>query len=1133
MIKFFTGRSGSGKSCAIIEKIRDLIETSENNAVVIVPEQETVVWETKLAEILPESANLRLEVTNFTRLSNSVFREYGGLADSVIDEGARVLLIWRAMLSVWDSMRVYNNISSREDRSIPVLMKAIDELKSSGITPGEAEKALDLMRDEERLGLIDENNSQNNENPNSKKVNGTLSDRLADVVLVYSAYESLLHEEYIDRADLETKLAETLSQHPFFENKTIFIDSFLSFTMGQEKVIREIFETAADVYMTFMTTFGTQERSKIDKESSNNSDMLEDYEELQFTETTASLKRMITLANRVGKNYEIIPFKKNYRHENNEQLALIERYLFDYSFNEESNRLKDTNKDNDAQLKIDENVQNVQIVGCNNKYNEGEACSAIVASLLKKGYKYKDIAVVAHDISKYDGIVDSALRRHGFSCFISESSGIMRNPVIKFIKSSLAVLSKGWRRQDIICLIKTKLSAIDTKPEEDEDFAADFFEKYITLWDIKSKKMYTGDDWSMNPAGYKIGISEYGEKVLGIVNKARIKISDPLIELDEVFENRTPSVREIAESLVQYAKNVDVIKGLNRLGDAYRSLGMLTEAEKVESGWKITCEILDKIVEFLGDTTLDAIRFMGIFDKVAASMDVGTIPEGTDEIILGSAQGIRLDNKKCIIILGSNEGEFPGNNSVNKTFFADKDKEILEKYGMNFSEKDSNELASREFCMYYRSVSAASEELYVLLENDKELSEGARRIKFILPDSFRRFNEYKASDAIFDKLSLENYLLEKNYKNVKILSKKLLDTIQRNEEIDEIKQEESLDKANYLSSVKSKGNVLYLSQTKIDTYIRCPFNYACKYKLGIIPRAVGEITMPDLGVLVHRILQMFFEKNKSEKYSELLLDENKLNAELEKIIEECKKEIEKSVGERENRIEYLFIRLKRHILIFIKKILAETEESKFIPVSFEKKIGRGGIPSIEIETLEKNTVMLEGIVDRIDFYKADDKKIYVRIIDYKTGNKSFAEEKLDKGVGIQLLLYLFSLVKNGKMSYKDAGNFEIGGALYYSSDLKSINIKSAEEKDVLENKAISNIKVSGIYNEKFLTGEPEKGIYYHTESELMNIYKELEKIISKIGDEISGEKFDIKPMMIDKISPCDWCENVYICRNKD
>jgi hypothetical protein len=83
MINLIIGRAGYGKSTVLCDMIKKEILEGDRQLVLLVPEQQTVLWETKMAKMLPTSSNLRLEITNFTRLSNSVFRECGGLADTI------------------------------------------------------------------------------------------------------------------------------------------------------------------------------------------------------------------------------------------------------------------------------------------------------------------------------------------------------------------------------------------------------------------------------------------------------------------------------------------------------------------------------------------------------------------------------------------------------------------------------------------------------------------------------------------------------------------------------------------------------------------------------------------------------------------------------------------------------------------------------------------------------------------------------------------------------------------------------------------------------------------------------------------------------------------------------------------
>lgn len=52
-------------------------------------------------------------------------------------------------------------------------------------------------------------------------------------------------------------------------------------------------------------------------------------------------------------------------------------------------------------------------------------------------------------------------------------------------------------------------------------------------------------------------------------------------------------------------------------------------------------------------------RFAQLFDAVLSSQEIGTIPQGLDEIPLGSADRMRASSPRIVFLLGANEGEFP------------------------------------------------------------------------------------------------------------------------------------------------------------------------------------------------------------------------------------------------------------------------------------------------------------------------------------------------------------------------------------------------------------------------------------------------------------------------------------------
>ncbi|MBR5252789.1 MAG: PD-(D/E)XK nuclease family protein [Clostridia bacterium] len=1108
MINLIIGRAGYGKSTVLCDMIKKEILEGERELVLLVPEQQTVLWETKMTKMLPTSSNLRLEITNFTRLSNSVFRECGGLADTVIDEGSRTLLIWRAMISVFEHLRVYNR--EHEERSIPHLMNAIDELKSSGVSPMEAESALRALI-EERGGA-------------GGKREGDLISRLSDAVTVYAAYEEILHGEYIDRGDLLSNLARTLESCDYFDGKAVFVDSFFSLTAAEERILYRIMSSAEDVTLTFACP----------------PDANEQRSEIQFGEVREYLKKVISMASRLGLEINKTELTENKRHVGSPILAAVEKHIFNY-----------TSADPEAG---DALADEVKIIKCADRFDEAEACAAIIERLHREGYRNSDIAVVAGNMTSREGILDTVLRRHGINCFMSEPGSVSTSPAVRLVLSALGVAAGGWQRKNIVRLLKTGMTPVGRGAEcEMEKFEGDIFETYTGTWNIHGRRMYTGDDWCMNPDGYKTKLTPEGEERLKWANSAKNKLIPPLERLISVFDNGAASVRDIAERIVYFAEEYGVVRALSELGDSYRKIGMLSDGEKAESSWQAVCEILDKMVKMLGDTVLDASRFAGLFSRVAVSMDVSTIPTGIDEVVLGSATGVRFDSVRCVIMLGSVDGEFPRVVGDGGTFFDEGDRCALEAVGLTLDSLDMDMKTSREYFMYYRTAASPTEKLFILAPTDGgELSEGALRVQAIGEslggDILTTFATMPLSDVVYSRAGAE-YQLSRRTDPAEI---KLLTSLVGETKVGEV----PLTAENDMITGGSVGSTrrMSLSQTRIDTFVQCPFNYSCKYLMKIRPDAKAEIRTPDIGTFIHHVLERFFVGIPAERLSSGDISDGEIETMSDEIIREYLDTLSEGSGiSGDGRIMYLFVRLKRYVPVFLRAVLREMSQSKFTPVAFELRMGIGeGITPISFKTDGGAQVTLRGIADRIDMYESDGVK-YLRVVDYKTGSKSFSMDNIYRGVDVQLLIYLFTVWKMGIPALRDADEIVPAGAVYFSARPTAHSTPSAVSPDDAAELAMDKIERSGVYlaNEDVLramdrdlsgkyvgvkvSGEDikssGKSSTLLTLEEFGSLYTQLEEIIGKIATEMAGGKAEAKPTKIDGKSPCEWCDNRYICRS--
>ena len=234
-------------------------------------------------------------------------------------------------------------------------------------------------------------------------------------------------------------------------------------------------------------------------------------------------------------------------------------------------------------------------------------------------------------------------------------------------------------------------------------------------------------------------------------------------------------------------------------------------------------------------------------------------------------------------------------------------------------------------------------------------------------------------------------------------------------------------------------------------------------------------------------------------------------------------------------------RLKAISLKIITELLREFSDSDFIPEFFELNIGNRDIPSIKIPLNNGSTISISGIVDRVDVYRSHG-KAYLRVIDYKTGNKTFTIEDIKEGLNIQLLLYIFSLTKGNveKLTAMFGGTPVAAGITYLSinsSKNKATSLESAGSDAnsseyfkrtglILNDEEIINA-VSKSADNKVLMKTARKNSFIDSENfELL--YNHICQILTDIGEEmISG---NIQAIPNEETDACKYCRYGTICR---
>ena len=138
MLHNICGRAKSGKT-EYLYKVLDTLIKDKRHTFLIVPEQSAVITERQIIERFGNRSNEYVEVINFKRLCNRVFRETGGLTQSYTDSAHKLLIMTRALESVGEFLKEYRGVSENDDFSKKAL-ETVTEFKNFGVTPKLLEK---------------------------------------------------------------------------------------------------------------------------------------------------------------------------------------------------------------------------------------------------------------------------------------------------------------------------------------------------------------------------------------------------------------------------------------------------------------------------------------------------------------------------------------------------------------------------------------------------------------------------------------------------------------------------------------------------------------------------------------------------------------------------------------------------------------------------------------------------------------------------------------------------------------------------------------------------------------------------------------------------------------------------------
>ena len=1085
MLQLVLGRAGYGKTEFVFRKIKELIESGEENILLLIPEQFSFVSEGRLLRDLGEDRINLVESLSFSRLGVEISSRYGGDELPVLTKGARAVMMKRAIEMVQDSLCLFNrNITSNS--FIDSVLKIYDEMKSCRVSTDDILSAAD----------------------NTDKA--LLSLKLKDIALIIGAYDALIDGVYYDSENELTRLYHKLLNLDYFCGKTVFIDGFSGFVAQEYKILEVIIKQAKKVYITFCT------------DSYNNSSK---YDLFSYVNSNIEILKGVT--KKAGAEFLTPIILGENRRAANETLSAVEKYAFS------------------AIPKPCENSGAVRIYKAKNISDECDNVALNISKLLRQCWRASEITVICRDLDKYLKELQFSFNKFNIPYFNDERQDISSQPLIMLVNFLLRVIIYSFRSEDIFSLLKTGLTELDS-----DKISA--LENYAFVWNINGSRWK--DEFTESPKGFAESLSESDIKRLASLNDSRQYIIDKLLKFKRRSSKRT--CREISRALYFALVDFKADEKLKELAISLDKNGKSALAEEQGRIWDLLMVILDKLAVTSEDKPITLKEYYKLFHLMISSEDLGSVPTGLDNVQIGSADRIRCDNPRAVFIVGANEGEFP---------------QAVSSAGL-LSENDRIDLINNAFKLYsygetltaqeryfaYMAVSSPTEKLFVSYRESSNLSSESsivRGIKSVFPDiEIETYSDEITLDKIESRDNAFELLASSFTDNSEIISSlsayfenepeyssrlKAVKSLVNNEDV--------VIKDSALATKLFKEN-MYLSASRIEDYFNCAFRYFCKFGLGARPLTKAEMDPMQTGTVIHYVLEQIIKDKGSKGLTDL--NDSEIAICVNTYLEDY---LKNKMGDSESfspRFKYQFMRLSKMLISVVLRLRDEFSVSDFEAKAFELTIGDGTngeeVKSASIPLDDGGSITIKGAVDRVDTYEENGKR-YIRVVDYKSGNKQFSLSDILYGLNLQMFIYLFTLTQSDS-EYSGISS----GVLYMHSARPVFSLDKNVSEKALKSKENQTFKMKGV-----VLNDAENDIAKHMEHDLEGKYipvkntkdglsgnvvslAELGAICDRINSLIAqmGASLHSGQIMQNPVNgknhdkTCDYCDYKAVCRNR-
>ncbi len=1110
-LRFYFGPSGSGKSHRIYEEIMQrAAQEPGRNFLIIVPDQFTMQTQKDLVMRSDRGGILNIDVLSFGRLSHRILEEVGTKEMPVLDDTGKSLVLQKIAADLKEQLPAMGSLLHKQGY-IHEVKSAISEFMQYGISTQDMDKLIA-----------------------SAEKRGALAMKLRDLKTLYRGFQDYIRDHFITTEETLDVLRRSLVKSKILPDSVVVFDGFTGFTPIQNRLIQELMRVCEETIVT--VTIGEEEDP-----------YQMDGEQKLFhlsKKTVADLVKLAAEAE-VTRGEDVFVKGGPNRFAEAPALCYLEQNLFRYQYEPYT-----------------EKQHEIHMFEALSPREEVHQTALYIRKLIREeGLTYRDIAVVIGDLEGYASYVETEFGQLEIPCFLDRTRGIVLNPMIEYIKSALQLYIRDFSYDTVFHFLRSGMADISREEiDELENYVirtgARGYRTYSRLFTRKTEEMQQGSGQED---------TERAEETMERLNRIRQQFADTV----EIL-HMAPRAKagEYVDHLYDFLEQNQVQQKLLNYQQQFEQEGDLAKAREYAQIYRLVMDLLDQIYELLGEEEISLQEFADILEAGFGEITVGTIPQNVDRIVVGDMERTRLKQVKVLFFLGVNDGNIPKNASKGG-IISDMDREFLIESGTEMAPSPRQQMYIQRLYLYL-NMTKPSQRLY--LSYAKVNSDGKGIRPSYLIDTVRKLFPQLAVEYPQNRSRLEQ--IEGRQEGARYLAEELreyADGTLREEERQDFylmyrayeADPEGRDrltaaafrryKESGLSRIVARalyGRQLENSVSRLETYAACACRHFLQYGLSLQEREEFGFEVSDMGNVYHAVLENFAGKLAESGRTWWDFDENFATQAIKEAVEGYAATYGETVLYSSARNEYAITRMSRILTRTVLTLQQHLKQGSFQPDDYELSFRFAeDLDSIHVDLSEEEKMHLQGRIDRIDVSE-DAEHVYVKVIDYKSGNKKFDLAALYYGLQLQLVVYMNAAMELESRKHPDK-EIVPAALLYYHIDDPTIETPVELTQEQINEEILTKLRMNGVVNsdpavverlDRFLQDKSKvipvekkkdgsfsarSGILSREELHVVSAYVDTK--IRQIGREILDGKIAANPYEKGNEEACTYCAYKKVC----